>query len=104
MPTHRIYTTSGLYSPAEKQSLASGITKIYTDFGLPAFYVVILFIDLPNDSYYVGGQVNTKFARFNIQHLSVALPNKEAKLQYMQDYEKVLRPFTADKGLDWEVS
>ncbi|CCO34002.1 hypothetical protein BN14_08093 [Rhizoctonia solani AG-1 IB] len=104
MPMHRIYTASGLYSPAEKKSLASSITELYQGFGLPAFYVIVLFIDLPNDSFYIGGETNTKFARFNVQHIARSLPTKEVKLEFMQAYENILKPFTADKGLDWEVN
>ena len=104
MPMHRIYTTPGLYSPSEKKALAEVITKIYQGFGLPAFYVLVFFIDLPKDSFYVGGETNEKFARFNVQHIARALPDKASKLSFMETYENGLKPFTADKGLDWEVS
>ncbi|CCO33999.1 hypothetical protein BN14_08090 [Rhizoctonia solani AG-1 IB] len=100
---HRIYTASGLYSPAEKKSLASAITELYNPV-VPAFYVNVFFIDLPDDSFYIGGEINKKFARFNVQHLARSFPDKESKLHFMQAYEKVLKPFTADKGLDWEVN
>ncbi|KEP47484.1 4-oxalocrotonate tautomerase [Rhizoctonia solani 123E] len=104
MPMHRIYTASGLYSPTEKKALAEAITKIYQGLGLPAFYVVVLFIDLPEDSFYIGGETNTNFVRFNIQHIARALPDKETKLGFMKVYEAAVKPFTADKGVDWEVN
>ncbi|CAE6416414.1 unnamed protein product [Rhizoctonia solani] len=104
MPMHRIYTTSGLYSPTEKKAIASAITKVYQAFGLPDFYVLVFFIDLPKDSFYVGGETNENFVRFNVQHIARALPDKETKLQFMEIYEKTLKPFTADKGVDWEVN
>ncbi|CUA68947.1 hypothetical protein RSOLAG22IIIB_08200 [Rhizoctonia solani] len=104
MPMHRIYTTPGLYSPTEKKALAEAITKIYQGLGLPAFYVVVLFLDLPKDSFYIGGETNDNFVRFNVQHVAKAFPDKESKLGYMKAYEAVLKPFTADKGVDWEVN
>ncbi|CAE6416774.1 unnamed protein product [Rhizoctonia solani] len=104
MPMHRIYSVPGLYSVAEKQAMASAITELYTSFGLPAFYVLVFFIDLPKDSYYIGGKPDDNFARFNVQHVARALPDKPSKLQFMQAYEKALKPFTADKGLNWEVN
>ncbi|KAF8669687.1 4-oxalocrotonate tautomerase [Rhizoctonia solani] len=104
MPLHRIYTASGVYSAAEKQALATAITEIYAPFGLPAFYINVFFIDLPKDSYYIGGKPNDCFVRFNVQHIERGFPNKQAKLQYLEKYEQVLKPFTADKGLNWEVN
>ncbi|CAE6444917.1 unnamed protein product [Rhizoctonia solani] len=104
MPMHRIYVTPGLYSPTEKQALASAITKIYQSFGLPAFYVLVFFIELPKDSYYIGGESNGNFVRFNVQHIARAFPDKEHKLKFMEIYENTLKPFTADKGVDWEVN
>ncbi|KAF8695444.1 4-oxalocrotonate tautomerase, partial [Rhizoctonia solani] len=104
MPMHRIYTTPGLYSVAEKQSLATAITEIYVSGGLPPFYVNVFFIEVPKDSYYIGGQPDDNFARFNVQHIARAFPDKPYKLRFMEAYEKALKPFTADKGLNWEVN
>ncbi|KAG8713016.1 hypothetical protein FRC11_013559 [Ceratobasidium sp. 423] len=104
MPMHRIYTTSGLYSPIEKKALATAITKIYQSFGLPAFYVNVFFIDLPKDSFYIGGEPHDNFVRFNVQHIARAFPDNKSKLQFMEIYETALKPFTADKGVDWEVN
>ncbi|CAE6446213.1 unnamed protein product, partial [Rhizoctonia solani] len=109
MPMHRIYTPSGLYSSEERQALAKAITSAYTSSptggpGLPPFYVVVLFIDLPEDSFYIGGERHNHFARFNVQHLARHFKSKEEKLKFMHLYEEKLKPFTADKGLDWEVN
>ncbi|CAE6466709.1 unnamed protein product [Rhizoctonia solani] len=104
MPMHRIYTTSGLYSAAEKKALSVAITEIYKAAGLPAFYVNVFFIELPKDSFYIGGEANEKFARFNLQHAARTFDNKDSKIEFMEKYEKVLKPFTSDKGLDWEVN
>ncbi|CAE6529387.1 hypothetical protein RSOLAG22IIIB_08201 [Rhizoctonia solani] len=109
MPMHRIYATTGLYSTEEKQALAKAITSAYTvnprgGPGLPPFYVVVLFIDLPEDSFFIGGEKHKSFVRFNVQHLARHFKNKEEKLGFMRIYEEKLKPFTFDKGLDWEVN
>ncbi|KAJ1303051.1 hypothetical protein OPQ81_011252 [Rhizoctonia solani] len=104
MPMHRIYTTSGLYSPAEKKALAQAITNIYQRLGLPAFYVLVFFIDLSKDSFFIGGETNDNFVRFNIQHIARAFPDKASKLGFMRAYEAAVKPFTADKGVDWEIN
>ncbi|CAE6513790.1 unnamed protein product [Rhizoctonia solani] len=109
MPMHRIYSPAGLYSSEEKQALSKAITSAYTSSptggpGLPPFYVVVLFIDLPADSFYIGGEKHNTFARFNVQHLARHFKDKEEKLGFMRLYEEKLKPFTVDKGLDWEVN
>ncbi|CCO33992.1 hypothetical protein BN14_08083 [Rhizoctonia solani AG-1 IB] len=106
---HRIYTPAGLYSSEEKQALAKAITSAYTSNstggpGLPPFYVGVFFIDLPEDSFYVGGEKHNHFVRFNVQHLARHFEIKEEKLKFMQLYEEKIEPFTAEKGLDWEVN
>ncbi|KAG9075966.1 hypothetical protein FRC06_009786 [Ceratobasidium sp. 370] len=102
MPMHRIYSVPGLYSPSEKAAMAKAITSLYTS-TLPAFYVVVLFIDVAKDSYFIGGELNHKFVRFNVQHLARHFTN-ERKIGFMQAYSQAVKPFTADKGLDWEVN
>ncbi|KAF8596003.1 hypothetical protein BDV93DRAFT_514506 [Ceratobasidium sp. AG-I] len=105
MPMHRIYTAQGLYTPAEKHALSKAITAVYQGSAvrLPDFYVVVLFIDLPKDSYFIGGEPNDAFVRFNIQHLARHF-DKDQKLGFMKMYEEAIKPFTAHKGLDWEVN
>jgi len=57
MPLWRIYHPEGTFvSPTHKKGLADSITSIYTSGGLPAFYVVVLFIPLSPSNIYVGGQ------------------------------------------------
>ncbi|KAJ7586913.1 putative oxalocrotonate tautomerase [Mycena floridula] len=59
MPLHRIYVPPSLYSEAEKGALAGAITKIYST--MPSFYVVVIFIDVPKNNYFVGGQKTDNF-------------------------------------------
>ncbi|KAF8601360.1 hypothetical protein BDV93DRAFT_234804 [Ceratobasidium sp. AG-I] len=102
MPMHRIYTAQGLYTPSEKHALSKAITSVYKV--LPPFYVVVFFIDIPKESFFIGGEPNDTFARFNVQHFARRFQDKEDKLDFMKRYEAALKPFTADKGLDWEIN
>lgn len=49
MPLHRIYTTPGTFSADDKALIAERITAFYTgpSVNLPAFFVNVLFIDVP---------------------------------------------------------
>jgi phenylpyruvate tautomerase PptA (4-oxalocrotonate tautomerase family) len=72
MPLHRIFHTPGTFSEKDKQELAKRITDLYMGFGLPAFYVVITFIPLEPNDFYVGGKPNVggKFVRIAVDHVS----------------------------------
>ncbi|KAI1706329.1 putative oxalocrotonate tautomerase enzyme domain-containing protein [Ditylenchus destructor] len=103
MPLHRIYVPEGLYTEDDKKKLAQAITDLYTP-KLPAFYVVVLFIPIKKDSYYVGGKASDKFVRISIQHLARQFESYEYAKQFIDKYEAKLAPFIKDRGLDWEVA
>jgi len=104
MPLHRIYHPLSAFSSTDKAALSERITAIYTDRGLPAFYVVILFIPVESESFYVGGKSTDKFVRVVAQHLARHFPDIETKNKFMEQYENALAPSIKDKGYDWEVS
>ena len=103
MPLHRIFHPPSAFSADDKQKLSERITAIYTNVGLPAFYVVVLFIPIESDSFFVGGKPTNNFVRLVVQHLARQLPNDEVKRKFSDDYETILAPFIKEKGYDWEV-
>ncbi|KAJ7800770.1 putative oxalocrotonate tautomerase [Mycena olivaceomarginata] len=103
MPLHRIFVPTGLYSPEDKAALAQAITDLYTAFGLPPFYVVVLFIDLEPTSFFVGGKTTARMVRISVEHLARNFDDDSIKRKFMDRYEAVLAPFTKARGLDWEV-
>lgn len=104
MPLHRIYHPESAFSATDKAALSQRITSIYTDRGLPAFFVVILFIPVESESFYVGGKSTDKFVRLVVQHLARHFPDIETKNKFIEQYENALAPSIKDKGYDWEVS
>lgn len=68
MPLHRIYSAKGVFSPSDKEAIARNITNIYSV--LPKFYTVVTFVDVDEDSIYVGGKANSRFVRLATQHLA----------------------------------
>ncbi|KAJ3830701.1 putative oxalocrotonate tautomerase [Lentinula raphanica] len=103
MPFHRFYCTANLYTKAEKQAIARSITDLYAKVPIPRFYVVINFIEVGEDNYYVSGEPAGRFVRIHVQHLARNLQTFEEKREFMERYEKVLEPFTKGKCIDWEV-
>jgi phenylpyruvate tautomerase PptA (4-oxalocrotonate tautomerase family) len=75
MPLHRIFHTPGTFSEKDKQELSQKITDLYMSVvGLPAFYVVVTFIPLEEQDFYVGGKPNVggKFVRILVDHVSLS--------------------------------
>lgn len=53
------------------------IVKMYTSYGLPAFYVIVLFIPVPDDYLYVGGRSDER---------ANADPNESAMIRVVFDH------------------
>uniref|UniRef100_A0A914CGE2 Tautomerase cis-CaaD-like domain-containing protein n=1 Tax=Acrobeloides nanus TaxID=290746 RepID=A0A914CGE2_9BILA len=104
MPLHRIWYSPGAFSEQDKAALAENITKLYTSFGLPAFYVVVLYLPVEEKNYFVGGKKESKFVRISVQHIARHFPSNKTADQFLDKYENVLAPFIKERGLDWEIS
>lgn len=72
MPLHRLFVPKGLYTPDDKEAIAAAITTVYTapPVSLPAFYVVVLFIDLEPGNIIVGGKVTERMVRIGVEHIA----------------------------------
>jgi phenylpyruvate tautomerase PptA (4-oxalocrotonate tautomerase family) len=125
MPMHRIFSTPGTFSEKDKQELAARITGFYETLGLPKFYVIVLFVPLEEQDFYVGGKQNAggKFVRILVDHVSLfplnfkyfpltfcllqiarQLPFNLQVGRFFAAYENALAPYIKDRGLDWEVT
>lgn len=106
MPLWLIYHPTGTFEDdATKQAFSRDITKMYTNIGLPAFYVVVNFVKLPGNDIYIGGRPNTSipFIRVAIDHIAVRTPDSdEAYRGVTERVSNVLKSYIADKGYDWE--
>jgi hypothetical protein len=73
---------------------------------LPAFYVVVNFIKMPENTAWVGGKAASKerpFIRLAIEHIAVHQPNEdEAYKRTANRVDATIKPHIADKGYDWE--
>lgn len=100
MPLHRIYSPEGTFAADEKALIAQNLTKVYTARGLPAFYVDVFFIDIPKDSFYVGGEQRS-LIRVVSQHLARTTP-RENYPDILDRVEAAFAPVFKGRGLDWE--
>ncbi|KAJ3722482.1 putative oxalocrotonate tautomerase [Lentinula raphanica] len=97
MPFHQFYCSPNLYTKEEKQAISQAITRFYAK--LPAFLVLVTFIDVDRDSFYVGGEPNDRYLRINVQHSADPVQGRP----WVEAYEKVIEPFTKGKGIGWEL-
>ncbi|KAJ6464997.1 putative oxalocrotonate tautomerase enzyme-domain-containing protein [Mycena sanguinolenta] len=69
MPLHRLFVPKGFYTTSDKAALAQAITAIYTPV-IPAFYVVVLFVELEANDFFVGGKATERMVRISVEHLA----------------------------------
>jgi hypothetical protein len=101
MPLHRLYVPPNLYSAEDKAVIGEAITKVYAH--LPAFYVVVLFIDISKENYFVGGQRNERFVRIAVQHIARQLPECVMSIYWieMSEFISVLLSVIQQKEISW---
>jgi hypothetical protein len=106
MPLWEIYHPAGTYEDqASKIAFAEDITKMYTELGLPAFYVVTNFIPFQKGDMLVGGEpkLGKPFIRMVITQIAINMPNEDAAYRTCTSrIDKILKPNIADLGYDWE--
>ncbi|KAF1814655.1 hypothetical protein P152DRAFT_456920 [Eremomyces bilateralis CBS 781.70] len=123
MPFWRIYHPEGTFATEDhKRGLSQDITSIYSSRGLPAFYVVIVFIPIHAGNFWVGGQLrdtppksdsssiadgsptssNKPFIRIFASNIARRLPNPVYRDRFLKAVDEKLKPHIADWGYDWE--
>ena len=126
MPLWQFYHPPAAFATAEeKQSLVDDVTRLYTGWGLPAFYVVVQFLPVAADdsspssssssspppstssspTVFVGGSRTraARFVRVVIHHLAFQSQGSIAAHQRItRSIDAVLQPHVADRGWDWE--
>jgi hypothetical protein len=111
MPLWTIYHPPTTFTTAAtKSAFSQSITNLYTTkINLPAFYVIVQFIKLPEGDVWVGGVIpkNDKkpFVRVVIEHTAVNMPAEAEEAAYKQTclwVDEAMKEHIADKGYEWE--
>ncbi|WP_216903371.1 tautomerase family protein [Nocardia alni] len=102
MPLWHIHHPVGAYSAQDKQDFAADITKYYAKAGLPEFYVVVLFHEVPASDFYVGGKPAEDTVRITVSHLARHIDEPDRRKRMTESLNVVLVPYTRDRGLHWE--
>ncbi|UPL02806.1 hypothetical protein LCI18_013740 [Fusarium solani-melongenae] len=106
MPLWLIHHPPATFDNQEsKAAFAADITELYTNLGLPAFYVVVKFIPTEVSNLFVGGEprTNKPFIRIVIDHIAVHMDDSaKTHQQATSRVDDVLKRHIAEKGYDWE--
>jgi phenylpyruvate tautomerase PptA (4-oxalocrotonate tautomerase family) len=104
MPTHYIYHPKNVFSDEDKKNISKSITDLYE--ALPKFYVVVLFMPMEKNDFYVGGEPVDNYVRIVSLHLarqrSDGTSTDERYMAFAEKLNEVFKSFTIDKGLVYE--
>lgn len=102
MPLWHLYCPENVYSAEDKRALAARITDLYAQVGLPRFYVSVAFHELPQDSFFIGGNPTNNFIRIWIDQIARHTP-AERRQWWLERINATLDPFVRDRGYRWEI-
>ena len=102
MPLWKIYHPPGAYTAADKQGLAQAITSVYSR-SMPKFYVGVVFQEVSADNFYIAGEPHPGFVRIWVDHIARTFQSDETKVGFFTRMNKLLAPWIADRGYDWEM-
>ncbi|OCK76410.1 hypothetical protein K432DRAFT_360432 [Lepidopterella palustris CBS 459.81] len=105
MPLWHIYHPPTTFTTtASKRSLATALTKLYTDIGLPAFYVNVFFHSMQPSDVWIGGEVLERpFVRLVGEQIAVRMPDQdEVYAEWLGKVDEAIKPHIHDMGYDWE--
>lgn len=107
MPFWKIYHTPGTFASTDlKESLSADITNWYTTHtGMPAFYVGVVFLTLPDSAFFLGGKprgAKDPFVRIEVEQIHIRLPDEDAAYKRnIEGLNAMLKPHL--QGVSWEV-
>lgn len=79
MPLWRVFSNPSTFDSTQREGLAKAITGLYTNIGLPAFYVNVLFISLDENSLWIGGEKKPNFVRIVVEQIARTMPDPDTE-------------------------
>ena len=102
MPLWKIYHPVKAYSAEDKKALAQAITDVYAR-SMPRFYVGVVFQEVSEDNFYIGGEPHPRFVRIWVDHIARTFQSEDRKTGFFLRMNQVLAPWIAERGFDWEM-
>ena len=102
MPLWTIYCPVSAYTAEDKRAFASRITDFYAGYGLPRFYVNVMFHELPKDSFFIGGKPTDDFVRIWIDQIARRM-TPDRYQSWMELVNATIDPFVRQRGYRSEI-
>ncbi len=102
MPLWKFYCPRDVYSGEDKREIAQAITSIYAR-SMPKFYVGVVFQEVGEGDFFVGGEPQTRFVRIWVDHIARAFSDDGLRVRFLNRVSKLLDPWLGERGLDWEL-
>ena len=100
-PTGKLSPQPWLDTPETKAEIAKTIVDFYPM--LPAFYVGVVFHEMPRDRMFVSGKPTDDFVRIAVDHIARQFPEDALAQKWLNHVSASLAAFTSDLGYRWEV-
>ena len=104
MPLWKIHHPVDAYTPADKKEFAGAITAVYDAVPIPRFYVVVLFEEVPADSFYVGGDPTAISSGSRSTRWRGPCPVRSSGNGGSGTSTRSSPPRVKDRGYDWEFT
>lgn len=105
MPRWMLEVPHGLLSREEKDNLASQVTKLYTDMGMPKFLINVIINEHPSSGYYAGAETPAKSVFYTVNHAGKPFDEEEEKGdEFHRRIDNFIRPLLEPKGVKWEYN
>jgi len=102
MPLWKIYHPVGAFTREDKQAISEKVTGIYGRV-MPKFFVGVIFQEVAEDSFFIGGKPTGNFVRIWIDHIARAFPSDDVSKRFIVKVNELIAPWTKDRGFDWEL-
>ncbi|KIX99742.1 uncharacterized protein Z520_04378 [Fonsecaea multimorphosa CBS 102226] len=110
MPLWRIFSHPSIFTASQREGISKAITDLYVSRGLPPFYVVVIFIDVDEKGFFVGGESKNNFVRIVVEQIARAMVSPETeegrktRKAWMDRINGLLKPYIIDRAeLEWEL-
>lgn len=102
MPLWNVHYSPGTLTDSQKTDLARTVADRYESFGLPRFYVVVIFHEITAANFFIGGEPTSSAVRVVIEHIARQHPDSASRRRAARWIRDLIAPFVEQSGVHWE--
>src|SRR3546814_7181061 len=88
MPLWKIYHPFDAFTADDKKGIAQALTGIYGRV-MPKFYVGVVFQEVTEDNFYIGGEPHPRFIRIWVDHIARTFQRSEEHTSELQSLMRI---------------